>query len=95
MTLKVVDVLGEVGEEFGFVLEEADEGVGRGEVLGGREDVLGDGVEDGRVFAEKGDVEDFLRVGKAEVGELGVEASFFGAEVGDAEAGGDLSRGLN
>lgn len=66
----VVDVLGVVCEELGFVLEEADEGVGGGEGGGRGQDGGGDRVEDRGVFAEDGDIKDFLRVGKAEVLEL-------------------------
>ena len=89
----VVDVLGVVGEELGAVLQQADEGVGGREGGGRGQDVFGDGVEDGGVFAEDADVEDFLRVREAEVLQLGVEAGGFGAEVGDAEGGGDLVLG--
>jgi hypothetical protein len=90
---EVVDVLGVVGQELAFVLEEGDEGVrGREAVVAG-EDVAGDRVEDGRVLAEDGDVEDLLRVVEAEVLELGVEAGAFGAEVRDAERGGDAGAG--
>lgn len=85
--LDVVDVLGVVGEELAFVLQELDEGVGGGEAGGGGEDVAGDGVEDGRVFFKESDVEDFLGVGKSQVFEFGVQTYVFGAEVGDAEGG--------
>ena len=87
VVFQVVDVLGEVGQELVLVLEELDEGVGGGELFAGGQDVFGDGVEDAGVLAEEADVEDFLRVAEAEVLELGVEAGFFGAEVGDAETG--------
>lgn len=90
MAFDVVDVLGVVRKELALVLEEADEGVGWRETVRGWEDVFGDGVEDGGVFTEDRDVEDFLRVGEAKVFELGVKTCVFGAEVGDAEGGGDL-----
>ena len=89
----VVDVLGIVCEKLGSVLQEADEGVGGREGRGRGQDVFGDGVEDGGVFAEDADGEDVLRIREAEVLELGVEAGGFGAEVGDAEGGGDLCWG--
>lgn len=90
MSLDIVDILGIVCEELGSVLQEADEGVSRREGRSRRKDVFGNGVEDGGVFAEDANVENFLRVREAEVLELGVEASGFGAEVGDAEGGRDL-----
>ena len=86
---EVVDVLGVVSQELAFGLEEGDEGVrGREAVVAG-EDVARDRVEDGGVLAEDGDVEDFLRVVEPEVLELGVQAGALGAEVWDAQRGGD------
>ena len=84
---EVVNVLSEVGKEFVFLLKEADERVSWGVSVRGREDVLGDGVEDCGIFAENADVKYFLGVAEAEMGKLGVEAGVLGAEVRDAEAG--------
>ncbi len=44
-------------------------------------------------MAEDGDVEDFLGIAQAEVLELRVETGALGAEVGDAEGGGDAGAG--
>ena len=95
VAFKVVYILGEVCEELVLVLEEANEGVCRGEFLAGGKDVFGDGVKDAGVLAEEMYVKDFLRVGEAKMLQLGVEACVFGAEIGDAEAGGDTSTGEN
>ena len=59
----------------------------RGEFLGGGQDILGDRVEDTGVFAEDADIEDFLRVGEAEVLKLRVETCVLGAEVGYPKGG--------
>ena len=50
----------------------------------GGENVFGDGVENGRVFAKEMDVEDFLWVRKTEMLESGVEACVFGTEIGNS-----------
>lgn len=62
-----------------------DEGVGGREAFGVREDVLGDGEEDRGVFAEDGDVEDFLGVVESEMCELGVQSRVLGSKVGNAK----------
>lgn len=65
--------------------------MGRRELVGGREDVLGHRVEDGRVIAEDVNVEDLLRVVDAQpqLLQLRVEPGLLGAEIGDAERRGD------
>lgn len=45
------------------------------------------------IVAEIGNVEDGFCVGKIELCEVGVEAGFWGAEVGDAGGGGDTGAG--
>lgn len=61
--------------------------MGRRELVGGGEDVLGHRVEDGRVITEHLNVEDLLRVVDAQPQPLQfrVEPGLFGAEIGDAE----------
>ncbi|KAH6608563.1 hypothetical protein Trco_001909 [Trichoderma cornu-damae] len=89
----VVNVLGVVGEELAALVEHGQELVGGRVPLGGRDDVLGDRVEDGRVLLEHVNVEDLLRVAQAQVLQLGVQAGPLGSEVGDAQGGGDAGAG--
>lgn len=72
MAFQIVNVLGEIGQELAFVLEQLDECMSRRELAGGREDVLCDGVKDARVFPEDTDVEDFLWVAEPKVLQLRV-----------------------
>lgn len=59
----------------------------RRELPGGREDVLGDRVEDAWVLSENTNIKDFLWVAKPEMLKLGVEARFLGSKVWDTQAG--------
>ena len=61
--------------------------MGRGVFFGRREDVLGDRVENARIFSKELDVEDFLRIREAEVFKSRVETGIFGSEVGDPKRG--------
>lgn len=86
--LQVVDILCVVAQELALVLEQADEHVERRVHVVGRQDHVGDQVEDARVGAEDVQVEHLLRVGEAQVGEARVE-TLGRPEVRDPEAGGD------
>jgi hypothetical protein len=64
--------------------EQGDEHVrDGGAVAGARVELAGEDVEGARVGAEEGEVEDGFGLGEVERGEVGVEACFWGAEVGD------------
>jgi len=91
--LKIVDVLRVVGQQLALVLQQLDEGVGRGEAVVVGEDVAGDRVEDGRVLAEDSDVEDLLGVVQTEVLKLGVQTGALGSEVRDTERSRDAGAG--
>jgi hypothetical protein len=91
--LDVVDVLGVVGEQLVLVLQQADELVGRGPLLEVGHDVAGQLVKDARVVVEVVDVEDLLGLVVAHLAQARVEARVLGAEVGDAQAGGDAGAG--
>ncbi len=54
-----------------------------GAVARARVELLGKHVEGLRVLPEEGQVEDRLGLGEGERGEVGVEACFRGAEIGD------------
>jgi len=82
--------LGEVREELVLVLEKADEAVGWRESVCSREYVLGYRVEYRRVFAEKMNIEHFLRITQAEIGELRIKSGVFGTKIRDSKTGGYL-----
>ena len=67
--------------------------MGRGPLLEVGHDVAGQLVEDARVVVEVVDVEDLLGLVVAHLAQARVEARVLGAEVGDAEAGGDAGAG--
>ena len=60
------------------------------ESIGGWENVFGDGIENGGVVSEQADVKDLLRITKAEMLKLSVEAGIFGPEVWDPKTRRDL-----
>ncbi len=82
--LQAVDVLREEHVQQALAGEQGEEGVrDGGAVAGARVELLGEHVEGAGVGAEEGEVEDGLGLGQVEGGEVGVEACFGGAEVGD------------
>lgn len=93
LDLEVVNVLRVVGQELAALVQHGDELVGGRVAVGVGDNVLGDRVEDGGVLLEDVNVKDLLRVVEAEVLELGVEAGALGAEVRDAQRGGDARAG--
>lgn len=70
MTLKIVNVLCEVGEQFALLLKEMDECMRGRKFVGRREDIFGNGVEDAGILPEELDVEDLLRIAEAEMLQL-------------------------
>jgi hypothetical protein len=58
-----------------------------GAVAGAWVELLGEHVEGFWVLPEEGQVEDGLGLGQVQRGEVGVEACFRGAEVGDLRGG--------
>ena len=83
MTFQIVDVLGKVSQQLPRVLEQSNECMGWRESVGGRKDILCHRIENGGVFSEDTNVEDFLRVAQPEMLQLRIESSLFGPEVGD------------
>lgn len=71
-------------EQQALVAQQTDEGVGDGGAVAARVELVGEGVEGFWALAEVGYVEDSFGVGEVEAGEVGVEACFWTAEVGDA-----------
>jgi hypothetical protein len=64
--------------------QQRDEAVGQGRAVArARVELLGQRVEGLGVLSEEGQVEDGFGLGEVERGEVGVEACFGGAEVGD------------
>lgn len=64
--------------------------MGRGEFVRRRQDVLGNGIENAGILAEKAYVEDFLGVTEAEMLESGIETGLLRAKVRNAETGRNL-----
>lgn len=93
MGLDIIDILRVVGEELALVLQQGDEGMSRRETLGLGQDVFGNGEEDGRVLLKDLDIEDLLGVVQAQVRELRVQTRAGGAEIGNAQGGGDAGAG--
>ena len=58
--------------------------------VGGWEDIFGNGVENRGIVLKYRYVEDFLRITKTQMFELGIETSVFRAEVGNSETCRDL-----
>ncbi len=82
--LEAVDVLGEEHVQQALAGEQGEEDVrDGGAVARARVELLGEHVEGARVGAEEGEVEDGFGFREVEGGEVGVEACFGGAEVGD------------
>lgn len=67
MSLEIVNILCEVGEQFALLLKEMDKCVGRREFVGRWEDIAGNRIENARILPEELDVEDLLRIAETEV----------------------------
>lgn len=67
MTLKIVNILCEVGEQFSLFLKETDKCVRGRKFVGRREDIIGNRIENAGILSEELDVEDLLRVAETEV----------------------------
>jgi hypothetical protein len=74
-------------------VEHGDKLVRRCIAVYGGHDILGNRVEDGGILLKDVDVEYLLGIAEAEMLELGVETGALGAEVWNAERGGDASTG--
>ena len=86
--LEAVDVLREEHVQQALAREQGNEDVRGGRaVAGARVELAGEHVEGFGVLPEEGQVEDGLGLGQVERGEVGVEACFGGAEVGDWKDG--------
>lgn len=82
--LEAVDVLREEHVQQALARQQADEAVRDGRAVArARVQLLGQRVEGLGVLLEEGQVEDGFGLGQVEGGEVGVEAGFGGAEVGD------------
>lgn len=67
MSLEIVNILCEVGEQFALLLKEMDKCVRGRKFVGRREDIVGDRIENARILPEELDIEDLLRIAETEV----------------------------
>lgn len=67
MSLEIVNILCEVGEQFALFLKEMDKCVRRRKFVARREDIVGNRIENARILPEELDVEDLLRIAETEV----------------------------
>ena len=86
MPLKIVDVLGEVGQKSALILEQPYKGMRWGKSPGTRENVLGHRIKDAGIFSEQANVKNFLGVAEAKVLKPRVETGLFGAKIRDSKA---------
>lgn len=67
MSLEIVNILCEVGEQLALFLKEMDKCVRGRKFVARREDIVSNRIENARILPEELDVEDLLRIAETEV----------------------------